>query len=166
MQKCESEVKIVSHLVKMHLDLPWKPTRNCEFWAAFLREVSEFELWGESGSRFHSLGAEAWNAWDPLTVLRRGSAKGPVLGDRRQQGGMQGISSAWEWIGVMVPESCLGLMPSHWNRTMHTGARDTLQVLVHQTDRCVTEQHGAEYHPRTFGQFHTLLNWWTDQFRC
>jgi len=37
--------------------IPWKPKRNSEFWAAFWRK-GEFVLRRESGSRFHSLGAE------------------------------------------------------------------------------------------------------------
>src|SRR6218665_530480 len=32
---------------------------------------------------------------------------------------------------------------------MHTWMRDTLQVLVHQTDQCVTEQYGVAYHLHT-----------------
>jgi len=32
-----------------------------------------------------------------------------------------------------LPQTCLGLWPNHWNRTMHTWVRDTLQVLVYQT---------------------------------
>jgi len=39
-----------------------------------LKEGREFELRRESGSRFHSLGAEKWNAREPVTVLYRGSA--------------------------------------------------------------------------------------------
>ena len=54
----------------------------------FLKEGSEVELRRESGSRFHSFGAEAWNAREPITVLHRGSARRPVLDDRRQRGGM------------------------------------------------------------------------------
>ena len=44
----------------------------------FLKVGSEFEQRRESGSRFHSLGAEAWNAREPITVLHRGSAKRPM----------------------------------------------------------------------------------------
>jgi len=40
-----------------------------------LKEGKEFELQRESGSRFHSLGAEKWNAREPITVMYRGSAK-------------------------------------------------------------------------------------------
>jgi len=37
----------------------------------------------ESGSRFHSLGAEKWNAREPTIVLYRGSANRRVPDDRR-----------------------------------------------------------------------------------
>jgi len=48
-----------------------------------LKELSEFELRRESRRRFHSIGAEAWNPLKPITILHLGSAKRPVLGDRR-----------------------------------------------------------------------------------
>jgi len=44
-----------------------------------LKEGREFELRRESGSRFHSLGAEKWNTREPITVLYRGSANIYVL---------------------------------------------------------------------------------------
>jgi len=61
--------------------------------SCFLKEGREFELQRESGSRFHSFGAEAWNAQEP-TVLHHGSAKRLVLDDRRQQQGMLEVSSS------------------------------------------------------------------------
>lgn len=39
------------------------------------KEGSELELERESGSRFHSLGSEACNALEPLTVLHQASPK-------------------------------------------------------------------------------------------
>ena len=53
-----------------------------------LKEGSEFELRRESDSWFHSLGAETWNARETVTVLHCGSAKRPVVDDRKQRGGM------------------------------------------------------------------------------
>jgi len=37
-------------------------------------EGREFVLRRENGSRFHSLGAEKWNAREPIIVLYHGSA--------------------------------------------------------------------------------------------
>jgi len=53
-----------------------------------LKEGREFELRRESGSRFHSSGAEKWNAREPITVLYHGSANRRVPDDRRQRGGV------------------------------------------------------------------------------
>src|SRR6218665_1362763 len=44
-----------------------------------------------------------------------------------------------------LPETCLGLWPNQLNRTMHTWMRHTLQILIYQTDLCVTEQYGVAY---------------------
>ena len=41
---------------------------------ALLKQGREFELRRESGSRFHSFGAETWNARDTIIVPYRGSA--------------------------------------------------------------------------------------------
>jgi len=49
-----------------------------------LKEGRKFEIRRESGSRFHSLGADKWNAREPITVLYRGSANRHVPDDRKE----------------------------------------------------------------------------------
>jgi hypothetical protein len=44
-----------------------------------LKEGGEFELRRKSRSLFHSLGAEAWNAFQPITALHRAQLKDPYL---------------------------------------------------------------------------------------
>ena len=57
-----------------------------------MKEGREFVLQIESGSRFHSLGADKWNAREPIAVLNRDSANRRVPDDRRQRGGCKDLA--------------------------------------------------------------------------
>lgn len=68
---------------------------NSEFWGFFLDEDNEFEQRINIGSRFHSNRAATPNARELMTVLNRGSTKGPINEDRKLRGGMYEETGGW-----------------------------------------------------------------------